>query len=415
MSDQPQSSADSCGCHPLTDSDVNVGRRHLMASMVAAPLLAGPCAAAMALGSGQPERTFEVASVREQFRALARLSAAPIDRIESFTLRPDNLPWTLALGQLQEGQQVSFFLGGRWWFAKDAGRWLEPGFVFCTRVRGVDGTTPFHNLMQNTGTMTATQSGTLEIARSVGEFASPAGDLWVPLEHYLAGEGQVDGVAIVWNEAAISGLLKLSAAGDVQGFLKAELNRLRLLERMPVGWSNFFQFGDGSIYQDSAAGDIDCYTHKNVGILQYPLAHQPLVAGLTLDWSWVVDQLPSDLPEDQLLNHDYLSIAVAFDDGQDITYMWSSQLPVGKVFRCPIPGWDGVETHVVQRSGVAQLGQEVMDSADIHADYQRIIGGPAKNVVQVWLIANSLFMRGHGRCAYRQIRIGQPGYQQRIL
>ena len=86
------------------------------------------------------------------------------------------------------------------------------------------------------------------------------------------------------------------------------------------------------------------------------LPSAPLKAsGKGLDWQWVVDRLPSHLPEDQILTHDYLSIAVEFDDGQDITYMWSSSLPVGQVFRCPLPGWDAVETHVVQRSGLASV------------------------------------------------------------
>nr|WP_248280028.1 DUF3047 domain-containing protein [Parazoarcus communis] len=184
---------------------------------------------------------------------------------------------------------------------------------------------------------------------------------------------------------------------------------------MPTGWSNFFAFGDGSIFTQAGTRHIDCETHKNVGILQYPLADQPLKPGLMLDWRWVVDRLPSALPEDQLLNHDYLSIAVEFDDGQDITYMWSASLPVGKVFRCPIPGWDAVETHVVQRSGAAELGTELDERRDLFDDYQRIIGGKATRVVRVWLIANSLFMRQHGRCAYRRIAIGQAGRQQQVL
>ncbi len=401
-----------CGCAPHA---ANPMRRQLMKSLSAAPLLVGPCAASVALAASAPERHTGAQSLLNQFKTLAETSNANVARIQPFTITSEDLPWTQSLGTLEDGQQVSFFLSGQWWFVKEAGLWLEPGFVFFARIKGTRSASPIYNTMQNTGTLTANQPGTLEIARSVGEFASPKGELWVSREQYLAGQGEIHGVAIVWNEPAQNGLFKLSAAGDVEDFLKAELQRQRLLERMPKGWHNFFQFGDGSIYQDSPNGDIDCYTHKNVGILQYPLANQPLAPGLQLNWRWVVDHLPSTLPEDQLFNHDYLSIAVEFDDGQDITYMWSSQLPVGKVFRCPIPGWDQVETHVVQRSGVEQLGLEVEDQADLYADYKRIIGGPAKRVVKVWLIANSLFMRGHGRCAYRNILIGQPGKQQHIL
>jgi hypothetical protein len=140
-----------------------------------------------------------------------------------------------------------------------------------------------------------------------------------------------------------------------------------------------------------------------------------LQPGLTLNWQWQVDYLPSEQPEDQLLDHDYLSIAVQFDDGQDLTYFWSSSLPTGKVFRCPIPGWDQVETHVVQRSGKQQLGLLLDEQRDVYKDYQSIIGGKASRVVQVWLIANSLFNRGFGRCAFSRIAIGQSGKQQTIL
>jgi hypothetical protein len=53
-----------------------------------------------------------------------------------------------------------------------------------------------------------------------------------------------------------------------------------------------------------------------------------------------MDELMSKVREDNLITHDYLSIAVEFDTGQDITYYWSSELPVGAGFRCPIPTLD---------------------------------------------------------------------------
>jgi hypothetical protein len=70
-----------------------------------------------------------------------------------------------------------------------------------------------------------------------------------------------------------------------------------------------------------------------------------------------MDELLSKVREDNLITHDYLSIAVEFDNGQDITYYWSSELPVGTGFRCPITTWTARETHVVARSGLEGLGQ----------------------------------------------------------
>lgn len=389
------------------------GRRQWIKGLAAAPLLAGPCAMAHADSPKPPPgATRPAADLVQDFKHLAR-GVGAVASIVPFTLTPQDMPWTQTLGELQAGQQVTFFLNGLWWFSKEHGRWLEPGFVFFARVAGSSST--IHNTMQNTGTLTADRAGRLLIARSAGEFANPQGDLGVPPAQYQAGQGRVEGVAIVWKGLAEDGLLALSAQGDVQGFVRAELQRQRQARLMPAGWHNFFAFGDGGIFTEGPGNRIDCETHKNVGILQYPLADQPLRPGLTLDWRWVVDRLPSHLPEDQILTHDYLSIAVEFDDGQDITYLWSSSLPVGKVFRCPLPGWDVVETHVVQRSGLADLGKPFDERRDLFEDYRHIVGGKATRVVRVWLLANSLFMRQIGRCAYRRIAIGQTGQLQRIL
>lgn len=396
-------------------SNPGTSRRQWVKGLVASPLLAGPCAVAWADNPATAPGTVRpAADLAQDFRRLASGIDA-VARVEPFTLTPANLPWTQSLGGLQAGQSVTFFLSGLWWFSKEHGRWMEPGFVFFARVAGSGGASAIHNTMQNTGTLTADRAGRLQIARSLGEFANPQGDLAVPPAQYLAGDGRVDGVAVVWNGKAEEGLLAMSARGDVQGFVRAELQRMRQARLMPAGWHNFFAFGDGSIFTEGPGDRIDCETHKNVGILQYPLADQPLRPGLMLDWRWVVDRLPSHLPEDQMLTHDYLSIAVEFDDGQDITYLWSSSLPVGKVFRCPLPGWDAVETHVVQRSGLADLGKAFDERRDLYEDYRRIVGGKATRVVRVWLIANSLFLRQVGRCAYRRIAIGQNDRLQRIL
>jgi hypothetical protein len=41
--------------------------------------------------------------------------------------------------------------------------------------------------------------------------------------------------------------------------------------------------------------------------------------------------------EDTLPTHDYLSVAVEFENGQDLSYFWSAALPPESNFRCPIP------------------------------------------------------------------------------
>jgi hypothetical protein len=200
--------------------------------------------------------------------------------------------------------------------------------------------------------------------------------------------------------------------------VKDEARRLESSVPVPSGWSYLWSLGDSEIYrpvpEPGPAPRLCCDTHGDVGILQRDalLALEP---DSRLRWSWRVDELPTDLPEDTLPSHDYLSIAVEFDDGQDITYYWSSSLPVGTVYRCPLPAWAGRETHVVVRSGTGGLGQWMDEERDVFEDYRRIVGGPARHVVRVWLIAMSVFGRGHGRCEYANIVLQGPAGGKQVL
>jgi hypothetical protein len=95
---------------------------------------------------------------------------------------------------------------------------------------------------------------------------------------------------------------------------------------------------------------------------------------------------------------------VEFDNGQDITYYWSAELPVGTAYRCPIPTWTARETHVVIRSGSEGLGQWFDEERDIYRDYLEFVGGPAPaRIVRVWLIAVSLFQGKEGECRYADL------------
>jgi hypothetical protein len=194
----------------------------------------------------------------------------------------------------------------------------------------------------------------------------------------------------------------------VPGLVLAEAERFDQPVPSPDHWDYLWLLGPGEIFRPRLAPvgrrAIGCHTHGDVGILQRD-ARAPLEPGTRLNWSWRVDTLPIDLAEDTLPSHDYMSIAVEFDDGQDLTYYWSAALPEGTVYRCPLPTWKDKETHVVVRSGNAGLGRWLDEERDLHADYTRIIGGPARAVVRIWLIANSLFQRGHGRCEYASIRL----------
>jgi hypothetical protein len=321
-------------------------------------------------------------------------------------LSGSELPWKDLGITLAKGQEVTFLLGGRVFLSREHDLWVEPGVAFHVRTRGAR---PMFNPMTNTGTMTATADGPLEMARGLVEFQDDQGELAVPKEDYAKTDAQIYGVALIWRGKALAGLTSLLSHGDVCGVIAAEIARLQTPRKLPEGWHNFFMLGGGPvIFNDIGNGAISCEPLKNAGILQRPVRID-LKPQTKLSWRWIVEELPSLLPEDQLTSHDYLSIAAEFDDGQDLTYFWSTSLPVGKAFRCPIPRWTPLESHMVVRSGREDLGKWVSDERDIYEDYKNHIGGTAKSVVNIWLLGVSLFQRRSGSCRFAEMQISQPG------
>lgn len=337
---------------------------------------------------------------------LDRASSTELREFCVFDLKGSELPWKDLGLSAGKGQEITFVLGGRVWLDREHDLWVEPGVAFHVRTRG---TRAMFNPMTNTGTMTTAADGPLEMARSVVEFQDDRGELAVPEDAYGKADAHIYGLALVWRGRAVSGLTSLLAHGDVCGVLGAELARLQSLRKLPADWHNFFMLGGGPvIFNDIGNRAIACQPWKNAGILQRPVAVE-LKPRTLLSWRWIVEELPSQLPEDQLTSHDYLSIAAEFDDGQDLTYFWSSSLPVGKAFRCPIPRWTPLESHMVVRSGSADLGKWVSDERDVYADYKAHIGGSAKSVVNIWLLGVSLFQRRGGSCRFADMQISQPG------
>ena len=184
---------------------------------------------------------------------------------------------------------------------------------------------------------------------------------------------------------------------------RSEAGRLRERVEPPVGWNYLWFLGPAEIYAPADEG-VRCHTHADVGLLRRAL-RLPLRPDTRLEWQWKVDELPSALAEDTVPTHDYLSIAVEFDNGQAVTWHRSAALPPEAVNRCPLPTWQARETHIVLRSGTAGLGRWRSEARNVHDDCVRALGEPAAEIRAVWLIANSLFQRGHGRCEYRGIRL----------
>lgn len=324
-------------------------------------------------------------------------------------------PWHGTALELKAGSSISTFACGRTWLSRALHVYLEPDFQLWLRISPdgevFRGTRASHSFV-------ADRAGQLQLASYLpGEWATLDGTLRTPEKDYRKVSGGMTVLLIRWAEGVdpAHGVEELLKLGDVQELVASEHARLSRKIETPDGWKHLWYLGPSEIYSRGEAEDhtpaICCHTRQDVAILQHE-AEIPLRPDTRLQWSWKVDALPSQLREDTVPTHDYLSIAVEFDNGLDLTYMWSSRLPVGHHFGCPLPTWKGRETHWVVRSGNAELGRWLEESRPVHADYGIAIGGPVpEKIVRVWLISVSLFQRCEGRCSYANIRLSQGDNQ----
>ncbi len=384
----------------FTDTD-----RRTVIKRLAAIGLTGPAAiAALRIGEVSAEHAFVGSEEFDKTISAILETARPknLQKYTTFDIKPGDLPWQGIGVEVKKGQQVTVLLTGRWWLVKELDVWVEPGLAFFIRAGDQN---PIFNPQANTGTFTTEHSGGLSIARAIGEWKDKhAESVATPEEIYTQAEGSIRGVALVWDGEPLEGLEKMQATGDVGGLIDAEITRIKTQAPTPAGWYPMYLTGNPGIYTACSDGQICCHTHKNACLLKTDVT-LPLMPDAKLDWRWIAEELPSSKSEDQLLTHDYLSIAVEFDDGQDLTYMWSADLPEGHVFRCPIPAWAPIETHMVVRSGVNNLGQWFDETRNVYEDYKNHIGGDATKIVSVWLIALSFFQRGTGLARNADINI----------
>jgi hypothetical protein len=345
---------------------------------------------------------------------LAKLPSGLVKDHAFFQLPSNQPPWFDTGIDLDAGDRVTTFAVGRTRL-DGTDLWFGPGFQLWARIgergevfRGVRASNSF----------TVDDRGKFYLASYFpGEWASPTGELATPPEAYQMVSGAMSVAVIRWSVDPLEGLRQLAAQSGVNGrdnseataLIATEIDRLSNPVETPEGWRYLWFIGPAEIYRPcestERAAAICCHTRHDVGLLIKD-APAPFEPGLRLRWSWKVDMLPSEVAENELANHDYLSIAVEFDNGQDLTYYWSANLPVGTSYRCPIPAWAGRETHMVVRSGQEELGVWLDEERDVYADYAQAVGGPLPaKVTRVWLIAVSLFQRGEGKCRYSDITL----------
>jgi hypothetical protein len=320
-------------------------------------------------------------------------------------------PWRPSGVRVSAGDQVTWLAWGVAHLVKPLGSFAPIQAVVAARVPGgavQRGARPTHTFM-------ADHDGVVELGSLIPGEVQPDGTVKTDRLPYKAQRGALAAIVARWP-SGVDPAVALAAVGerDVSGLCVAESERLADPPGAPPGWRFHPFLNPADIYFASAAGIVtDC--RRNVGIVRRP-AEAALTPTLRLRWSWRVDELPSVLPEDTLLTHDYISVALEFDDGRDLTWQWSCSLPVGFAYRCPLEHWRHRETHVVARSGRDDLGRWVEDERPVLADHRTAIGGPQPaRIVRAWLITVSVFQGSVARAEFGRMELVDGDQVVRIL
>jgi hypothetical protein len=379
-----------------------------MASTLVELGIAGRLAAGATLRrlTGRVEPEPDRAHFRSQLDALlAKLPAGTVKEARWVELPADEPPWLETPVELAAGEEMTALTCGRVYVAKALDIWVPPSLQLWYRV-GEKG--PIESATRDSHTLTAHSGGRVYVGNYFpNDWVSPEGETLHGPEVFRGAQGGITILLVVWEGSARDGLEALARSGDVGGSLASEIERLDQGRTAPEDWSYLWHVGEAEIFKPTRSEErsaVDCHTHRDAAILQKEVDF-PLTAETRISWSWKVDELPSRLREDTTPTHDYLSLAVEFDNGLDLSYYWSSTLPVEHFYACPLDNWKDKETHLVIRSGPDELGSWLQEDRDLAADYQRTIGQPATRVVRIWFIAVSLFQRRTGRCQYADIRL----------
>lgn len=323
-------------------------------------------------------------------------------------------PWSETGIALERGDRLTVLAAGRVIWSREADLFAGPRYHLWGRI----GDGPVFRLGSDTCTLAAAERGSLQLCIYHGTWASPEGTLATSLDAYASLEGGIDVLVIRWGDALPEqGLAALASLALSDPLITAERARLGSPRELPPGFEPLWFVGRSDIFyraEVDGAPTIALRADANAGIVRRPvdLALRP---GTSLEWTWRVNALPSQVREDSFATHDYASIALEFDDGRDLTWYWSAALPEGHHYRCPLPRWAARETHLVVRSGVEGLGAWVDQRCDVQADVARALGRVPSHIVAVWLIAVSLFQRDRAFVDFRRIALIQDGRASMIF
>ena len=319
--------------------------------------------------------------------------------------------WTTTDVRAGAGEQVTWLAWGFAYLVKPLGIGVWPRFALGGRVQ----LGAVQRSARDTFTFTADRYGYVELASLFPGELRADGSIAKDRIPYRAMTGSLTAVVVRWAPGTDPrSTLEAMAETDASGLCAAEAARLAAPPMPPPGWHDHPLLCPAETYAPSERG-VAAHVRDAVGIVRRPV-EAPLTSRLRLRWSWRLEALPSKLPEDTTLTHDYLSVAVEFDDGQDLTWHWSCALPEGFAYRCPLDHWRRRETHVVVRSGPTDLGRWVDEERPVLADHQAAIGGPAPTrIIGAWLISCSFLQGNEGRGEFGRIELVDGNETVRVL
>lgn len=313
-------------------------------------------------------------------------------------------PWTSTGLRLQRGQCYTLLAAGLvHWSQRHPHLYGGAGFHLWARVSPAG---RIVNMIRDTSSFTADVDGELELGIYLGMWRDAFGHIDTPAAAYARLAGALEVLALTWQDDSLGGLMALHGLCPAT-LLHTEIARLGAPVHLPAAWDYLLETGSSDIYRDCTRDGhrrICLHAEDDQGIIRKSVDF-PLTPATRLSWRWRLDQHPSSVAEDTNASHDYVSVATEFDNGRDLTWMWSSTLTPETWFDCPIKVWSQRETHFVVRSGFAALGQWCTERRVVFDDVACAMGPPPARIVAVWLICVASFQHGTARASFEDIAL----------
>ena len=366
------------------------------------------------------QRTHELKTLQEFLTAPH--NAKHVSAVGYFRLPGNAPPWHATGILLKAGESYSLFARGCiFWTDYETSQrgsmrpnlFGDPSFHLWARVSPGG---KIKNLSEDSGSFIADCDGELELGIYMGMWADEFGHL-NHTSNYQRLRGDISLVVAAWQTQTLRALSAINEPSKpTPPLIAAERARLGRQYQTPNGWQYLTETGTNEIFFEHGPPDsreISIDARNAQGIIRRPV-DIPLSRSLTLSWQWRLDEHPSIGPEDRAHYHDYFSIGAEFDNGRDLTWIWSQYLEENHHFHCPVKDWTKRETHYVVRTQKDAHGCWIKDSRNVYQDVSISQGEPPAKIVAIWLIAVSTFSHQRLRAAFKDILLADET-AQRVL